>query len=167
MRKTVATVAPYAAALAMLVAPFAGAGCEGPTIDGGSSGAAVNGTSSAPPVDVRNTIFGRFSLKSLTKTPSAEGTEVNPQSIGVTFEITLNETGTYELDNGALCVRGRYTFASQGSGDRAGFSFSPPIVRDGVHAVEFRDNQLAVADLVQGHPWGRLAPTNAPSRCSQ
>lgn len=158
--------APYVVALAMLAVPFLGVGCEGTAIDGGSNGPSVNGSSSSPPVDVRNTIFGRFSLRSLTKSASAEGTEVAPASIGVTFEITLTESGVYELDDGTTCIRGRYTFASAESGDRAAFSFSPRIVRDGVHAVEFRDNQLAVADLVQGHPWGRLVPTNARSRCS-
>lgn len=161
-----APFAPYAVALTMFAAPFLGAGCEGAMIDGGSSGPNVSGSSSSPPIDVRNTIFGRFSLQSLTKSPSAEGTEVDPRRIGVTFEITLTESGGYELDDGTTCIRGRFTFASSESGDRAGFSFNPRIVREGVHAVEFRDNQLAVADLVQGHPWGRLVPTSTRSRCS-
>lgn len=161
-----ASFAPYAVAFAMLAAPFLGVGCEGTAIDGGSSRPNANGSSSSPPIDVRNTIFGRFSLQSLTKSSSPEGTEVGPASIGVTFEITLTESGGYELDDGTTCIRGRFTFASSESGDRAGFSFTPRIVRDGVHAVEFRDNQLAVADLVQGHPWGRLVPTSTRSRCS-
>lgn len=65
-------------------------------------------------------------------------------------------------------MRGRYTFSSpDDGGDRAGFSLNPLLVREGFHEVAFVDNGLAVADLVQGYPWGRLVRTNAQSRCSR
>lgn len=158
--------ASRAASLALLgLWIAAGAACEGTIIDGGNGSVApATSQSVPPPVDVRKSFFGRLTLRALTRSASPEGTEVSPESVGITLELGLAEDGTYALDDGKACIRGRYTFQS-GVAGRGAFSFEPLIGRAGTHDFEFRDQNVAVADVVAGYPWARLAPTGQSNRC--